>query len=160
MTQTEREHLIQKYENGFKLLMEKLKLFPEEALKWKPSPEKWSAHEVILHCADSETNAAMRIRYLVSEENPLIVGYDQDLWAKKFDYHSLSIQPALKTIENVRAWTSELIKRFSEEDWNKKGKHTEYGEYSAEKWLELYSSHLEVHANQLERILNEWKKTH
>lgn len=157
MTQAERNQLIQKYESGPKLLVEKLKLFPEEALKWKPNPEKWSAHEVILHCADSETNAAMRIRYVVAEDNPLIVGYDQDIWVKKFNYHSLPIDLALKTIESVRAYTSALLKNLTENDWMKKAKHTEYGEYSAEKWLQLYSEHLEVHAKQLERILDEWK---
>ena len=52
-----------------------------------PGAGKWSVHEVVVHCADSETNAALRIRYLIAEKEPLIVGYDQDAWARVFDYH-------------------------------------------------------------------------
>ena len=49
---------------------------PEELLQWKPAPGKWSAHEIIVHCADSETNAYMRLRFLLAEQDPVILGYD------------------------------------------------------------------------------------
>ena len=43
---------------------------PPEALKWRPAPGKWSVHEIIIHCADSEANAHMRVRYLLAEKDP------------------------------------------------------------------------------------------
>ena len=39
-----------------------LNLVPDSAVKWRPAPGKWSAHEVVCHCADAEMNAAARIR--------------------------------------------------------------------------------------------------
>ncbi|MBM4175972.1 MAG: hypothetical protein FJ213_07345 [Ignavibacteria bacterium] len=149
--------LIKNYENGFTLFSGALSKFPNEALHWKPSESEWSAAEVVQHCADSETNAAMRIRYLIAEKDPTIIGYDQDAWASIFDYQNLPIDSALKLIESVRIHTTALIKNFNEEDWKKVGKHSEYGTYSAEKWLELYSEHLNVHTNQLERVLSQWE---
>src|SRR5512132_4042472 len=88
MTRQERDKLIAQYEAGVGRLKEALATVPAEAITWRPAPGKWSAHEVVVHCADSETNSAMRIRYLVGEDQPAIQGYDQDRWVKAMDYHA------------------------------------------------------------------------
>lgn len=153
-----RDDLIRRYAEGPARLGKALEIVPREALKWRPAPGKWSVHEVILHCADSETNAHMRIRYLVAEADPLIVGYDQDNWARILDYHALPLEPALATIEAVRANTVPLLRSLPESAWKKSGRHTEHPSYGVEKWMELYAGHLEVHARQIERNMNAWEK--
>ena len=75
MTPAERSAFIDRYANGPTLLEAAFTKFPVEARQWRPAPGKWSAHEIIVHCADSEANAHMRIRFLVTEKEPLIVGY-------------------------------------------------------------------------------------
>ncbi len=87
MSHDEREALIEQYARGPERIREALARVPKAALSWRPAAGKWSVHEVVVHCADSETNAALRIRYLIAEKEPLIVGYDQDAWARVFDYH-------------------------------------------------------------------------
>ncbi len=72
LSSAERTALIDRYERGPALLKAALAKFPPEALQWRPAPDKWSAHEVIVHCGDSETNAAGRIRYLLAETKPVI----------------------------------------------------------------------------------------
>jgi len=79
---------------------------PEEARKWKPAPDRWSVHEIVCHCADSEVNASQRIRYLLAEKDPVIVGYDQEEWTRAFDYHALPLEPALLALEGTRAHTA------------------------------------------------------
>ena len=37
----------------------------------------------------------LRIRYLLAEPEPLIVGYDQDAWARLFDYHAQPLEASL-----------------------------------------------------------------
>src|SRR5439155_1555094 len=68
---------------------------PKDAREWRPAPREWSAHEVVCHCADSETNGYARIRYLLAETDPVIQGYDQEEWARRFDYHGQPLDPAL-----------------------------------------------------------------
>ena len=157
MSPAQREDLIRRYAEGPKLLKAALAKAPPEARQWRPAPGKWSVHEVVVHCADSETNAHMRLRYLVAETEPLIVGYDQDRWARELDYHSLPLEPALAAIEAVRANTIPLLSRIPETAWGKKGKHTEYDGYGVEMWLQTYGEHLEVHARQIGRNLEAWK---
>jgi hypothetical protein len=153
----ERNDLIRRYEEGPAKLEAALAKIPKEALQWRPGPEKWSVHEVICHCADSETNAAMRIRFLVCEDSPLILGYDQALWAKLLDYHAMPLEPALATVRAVREHTAGLLRRIPSERWHRTGKHTESGSYSAERWLEVYAEHLEKHSRQIERNLEAWR---
>ena len=158
MTPAQRTTLIDQYADGPRRLREALARVPAEALTWRPAPGEWSAHEVICHCADSEATAYARIRFVIAERDPLIVGYDQEEWARRFDYHALPLAPALATVESVRATTAALLRTLSDEAWSRKGRHTEMGEYPAEKWLELYAEHLHGHAQQIENNLTAWKK--
>lgn len=157
LTVAQRDELIQRYAAGPARLRTALGKIPAPALQWRPAPGKWSAHEVVVHCADSETNSHMRIRYLVGESQPMIFGYDQDVWAKVFDYHAHPLDAALTTVDAVRANTVPLLRRLPESAWAKAGTHSEAGPYSAEDWLRVYADHLETHSRQLERNLAAWQ---
>jgi hypothetical protein len=157
LTSAERTALIDRYERGPALLKAALAKIPTDALQWRPAPEKWSAHEVIVHCADSETNGHSRIRYIFGETQPVIQGYDQERWATALDYHRLPLEPALATVEAVRANTLPLLRRATDADWARTASHSEYGPFGAEEWLKLYGEHLEKHSRQLERNLAAWK---
>jgi hypothetical protein len=130
---------------------------PEEARKWRPAPGEFSVHEIVVHCADSETNAAARIRYLAAEEEPVILGYDPDNWAQKSDYHSHPLEAALATVEAVRGNTAALLRRLPDEVWSKEGNHTESGRYSGADWLRIYSEHVDEHIEQIGRALEAWR---
>ena len=158
MDKTERDTLIRQYADGPRRLREALAKVPEDARKWRPAPGEWSAHEVVCHCADSETNAYARIRFVVAEKEPVIQGYDQEVWARTFDYHALPLDAALATVDAVRASTAALLRTLSDADWGKRAHHTESGAYGAEFWLQIYADHLENHARQIENNLAAWQR--
>jgi hypothetical protein len=60
-----RDEKIELYGRGFGMLVEVLKDIPREMWQFKPEPKEWSIHEVIIHLADSESNAALRARMLI-----------------------------------------------------------------------------------------------
>lgn len=157
MLPTERNSLIERYAAGPARLLSVLADVPAPAMQWRPAPGKWSVHEVIVHCADSETNSHMRLRYLLAEDNPVIVGYNQDRWATSLDYHAHPLEPAVATIVSVRANTVPLLRRLPEAAWARMGTHTESGRYGVEDWLRLYADHLEVHERQVRRNLDGWR---
>ena len=156
LTPTERAAMIERYAHGPALLKRALATVPAAALQWKPAAGRWSAHEIVVHCADSETNGHMRLRYLLADPDPVILGYDQDRWAGAFDYHAHPLAPALATVEAVRANTVPLLHRMSERDWRRVGRHSESGPYGAEDWLAIYAEHLEKHSRQIERNVKAW----
>lgn len=157
LSAAERAAMIDRYERGPALLKAALAKVPADAVQWRPGPNTWSAHEVIVHCADSESNAAMRIRYLLAEPRPVIQGYDQARWAVALDYHTLPLEAALATVTAVRANTVPVLRRMTEPQWRLTGEHTESGRYGAEDWLKIYAEHLEKHSGQIARNLAAWQ---
>lgn len=143
--------MLERYAAGPRLLREAWQRVPEGARHWRPAAGKWSAHEVICHCADSEMNGAARIRYLICETEPLIVAYDQDCWAKSLDYEHHPVEPAFDVIDAVRRNTAAMLAHVDSDVWSRVGRHTEAGEYSAEDWLRTYAEHLEIHIRQIDR---------
>jgi hypothetical protein len=157
LSAAERERLIGQYAEGPARLRQALAKVPEPARKWRPAPTEWSAHEIVCHCADSETNGAARIRYVVAEKDPVIQGYDENAWAVVLDYHAQPLEPALSVIEAVRANTVAVLRRLPESAWSREGRHTESGRYTAEDWLRIYAAHLDDHARQVETNLAAWQ---
>lgn len=157
-TPDERAALIDRYERGPSLLRAAWEAVPAAARLWRPAPERWSAHEVVCHCADSEANAMLRIRYLLAEEAPpTILGYDEHRWSVVLDYASRPVEPAFAVVHAVRANTVPLLHSLGDGAWERHGTHTERGRYTAEDWLETYAEHLEIHARQIERNLAAWR---
>ena len=148
-----RESFLQRYAEGAALLRQAWEDTPVEARTWRPGAGQWSAHEVVVHCADSETYAAIRIRLLLAEPEPLVVSYDETVWARRFDYHASDPELALHLVETVRAHTSAMLFRLLDEAWGRMGRHTQSGPYGTDDWLRSYGEHLEIHAAQIRRNL-------
>src|SRR5215813_9704892 len=98
MNSDERNSKIELYGDGFDMLVEVLKDIPREMWQFKPAQNEWSIHEVIIHLADSESNAALRARKLIVEPGGTLMGYDQDQWAVTLDYHDQDLEDALETV--------------------------------------------------------------
>lgn len=154
----ERRSLIDRYAEGASVLLEAWNELMPEIRKWKPDAESWSAHEIIVHCADSETIAATRIRLLISEPNAILVGYDQEEWVDIFRYHDRDVELCFDTIRAVRAFTAPVIRAMPDAAWSATGSHTQSGRYSAEDWLRLYSAHLHDHADQIRENIRDYEQ--
>ena len=156
MDATERRHLIDQYAEGPARLRAALAAAPAEALTWRPAPDEWSVHEIVCHCADAEALVATRIRMLVADREPLIVGIDQDAWTATLDYHGLPLETALAAVEATRAHTVAELRRLPDEAWTREGHHTETGRYAATDWLRIYAPHLHDHARQIDDNVAAW----
>ncbi len=151
-----RESYLRRYAEGAALLRRVWEEVPFAARTWRPGEDRWSAHEVVVHCADSETYAAIRIRLLLAEPEPLIVGYEEGEWARRFDYHASDPELALRLVEAARTHTLAMLRRLPEEAWGRLGRHTKSGPYGTDDWLRSYGEHLEIHAAQIRRNLAAW----
>jgi hypothetical protein len=152
MTSEDRNRLIAQYAAGYKEVHAALEGFPAAALTAHPFPGKWSAREIVHHLADSESFSAQRLRKLLSEEHPVIQGYDQDAWAVLLRYNLRDHAPALELFRAVRATTAQLLPEMTDEDWKRAGWHMESGLYTASTWLQIYAVHAHNHAAQIARL--------
>ncbi|HJW08754.1 MAG TPA: DinB family protein [Holophagaceae bacterium] len=156
MSRADRESFLARYDAGPALLRQAWAEVPAEARQWRPAEGKWSAHEVVVHCADSESYGAIRIKLLLAEPEPLIVGYEETVWAKRYDYHVQDPELAFRCIEAVHDFTSPALRRLPDEAWGRMGRHTQSGPFSDDNWLRNYGAHLEVHAAQIRRNIAAW----
>lgn len=148
MTNDELQVLITKYKAGYDEVIDSLKDFPAASLTAHPIPGKWSAREIVHHLGDSETVSGIRLRRLLSEDNPVIHGYDQDKYAVRLKYNERDMEPSLESFRASRVSTAQIMDRMTLADWSRAGSHSEHGHYSAEDWLKIYAAHAHTHAAQ------------
>ena len=159
MDDANRSLWLERYRSGPALLRQAWEEVPAAARTWRPAPEAWSPLEVVAQCADSETYAAIRIRLLLAEPEPLIVGYDENVWARTFDYQQADPEPALHLVETVRGHTYATLAQVPGAAWGRTGRHTQSGAYGTDDWLLSYGQHLEIHARQIRRALEAWRSS-
>ena len=152
MDESQRNELIARYGDGFAAVEAALKNFPADKLTAKPFAGKWSAAEIVQHLADSEMTSAIRLRKLLTEDFPVIYGYDQDNYAERLRYNERDLAPALEAFRGARATSLQILQNLSDEDWQREGWHNEHGRYTIEKWLEIYAAHTHGHAEQIRRL--------
>ena len=148
MDQKERETLIAQYRDGSAAIAEALlKITPKE-LDARAGPGRWSAREIVHHLADSEITAGVRLRRLLAEDRPHILGYDQDEFARRLHYDRPH-EASLELFRSVRESTAELLERLQPADWLREGTHSESGRYTVETWLKIYADHAHKHARKI-----------
>lgn len=123
-----------------------------------PAPGKWSIRQLIAHVADSEMVGAHRLRQMIAEENPTLIAYDQEAWAKNLDYARRKPKQSLESFRRMRAENYELLKDLPEAAFARIGNHTERGSLTLHDQLELLSQHAESHARQMQAVREEYKK--
>src|SRR3981189_3836937 len=55
-----------------------------DALNRSPALGEWSPRDVLNHLADSDLIVCTRVRMIVTQDRPAIVGYDQEAWTSPF----------------------------------------------------------------------------
>jgi hypothetical protein len=141
-----------RYRDGAATLRAAFAAATEEELD-RPAPDGgWTARQIAHHVAESEANAFVRLRRLVAEDAPVIVGYDEELYARR-NHYDRPIASALAVVDAVRASSLELLASLTPAEWEHAGTHSESGRYSVDDWLRTYAAHPHDHADQVRRAL-------
>ena len=82
-----------------------------------PSPDKWSANDVLAHlrsCADVWGDSLRRI---LAEEGPTIQSVSPRTWIHRTDYPDLEFQPSLRAFTAQRADLLAILQLLTHGDW-------------------------------------------
>ena len=123
---THRRQLVQQYREGYAAVVAALEGATDADLDRRPAPGKWTAREIVHHLADSEMTSAIRLRRLIAEDNPVIVGYDQEEFARRLKYDR-PIAASLAAFKAARETTAEILDLLNEAEWARTGTHSESG---------------------------------
>lgn len=118
----------------------------DEQLDTPYRPDGWTIRQVIHHCADSHMNALIRLKLALTEENPIIKPYREELWAESEDSKKMPIQPSLWILEGVHIRWTVLLTSLSNSDLKRKFTHPEHGlEFTLNENMGNYAWHCNHH---------------
>lgn len=118
----------------------------DEQLDTPYRPNGWTIRQVIHHCAESHMNCFIRIKWALTENNPVIKAYDENLWSELPDNLTMPIQPTLNLLEGLHFRLSYIMKNLSESDLEKSFIHPENNsEYRLKQIIGTYAWHGEHH---------------
>ena len=152
-----RQKLIEEFANGAAMMRQALEALPKEMWDWKPAPDKWSVHQIIIHMPDSEASGYVRCRRAIAEPGCTVSAYDQDAFADKLNYHQMDIETALELFRLMRELTVQLLHTVDDSVWTNQFYHPEHGMIDLNWWLEAYAEHARKHVGQMQRNLAEWE---
>ncbi len=89
--------------------------------------EGWSLIELICHLRDSAQEDGTRIRRLVEEDNPTLVPYDQEEWARDRNYQGDDVRKALTAMRAMVSGLAYQLENLSDDQWSRAGSHPERG---------------------------------
>ncbi|MBV8728768.1 MAG: DinB family protein [Acidobacteriia bacterium] len=123
------------------------------------APGKWNIRQILAHLADTELVFAHRFRQVIAEENPTLMGFDQDAWARNLEYSKRKPKASLESFRRLRAENHELLKDLPESVFERTGNHTERGTLTLRRMVETAADHAESHARQTQAIRQAYRET-
>ena len=124
-------------------------------LRTRPEPSEWSVFECMAHVTDAELVMAGRYRFVMAQDEPPLIGYDQDLWVDRL--HGTNDEPSemIELFESLRAANVSLWLRTSDADRARIGMHAERGPESFDLAFRMIAGHDRFHVAQAERALEQ-----
>src|SRR5579862_1498446 len=104
-------------------------------------PEGWTVRQVVHHVPDSHLNAYIRTKLALTESEPMIKPYKEDLWAKLEDSRSTPIEVSLSLLDAVQHRWVLLLRSLAPADFSRAFRHPEMGLMDLGAQVQLYEWH-------------------
>ena len=116
-----------------------------EQLDMPYRPEGWTVRQVVHHLPDSHLNAYIRFKLALTESEPAIKTYREDLWAKLPDSQQAPVEASLRLLQGLHGRWVTLLRAMTAEDFARTLQHPELGVLSLDRMLALYAWHSAHH---------------
>jgi hypothetical protein len=137
--------LIDSYLKGPQSLREAVAGMSRDQLVARPVPGRWSTLEVVCHLADFEPILADRMKRIIAEERPALIGADENKFAAALAYHDRELDEELTIIEHTRRQLARILRRLGPEALGRVGVHNVTGPRTLEQLLTGAVNHIPHH---------------
>jgi uncharacterized damage-inducible protein DinB len=120
-----------------------------EQLLARPIAGKWSTLEVVCHLVDSDQAWCHRMKRVIAEEKPLLIGYDETRLTQALFYQERDLEEELAMLEAMRRQMGQILRSVPEPAWDRTGVHNERGLVTLAEMLELETEHVAHHVRQI-----------
>ena len=133
------------YLDGSRQLRDAVHGLNREQLMARPVAGKWSTLEVVCHLADFEPILADRMKRVIAEDRPQLVGADEGRFAAALAYHERNLEEELTIIEHTRSQLARILRTLPAEALARVGVHSERGPRTLEQLLTGATNHIPHH---------------
>jgi hypothetical protein len=114
----------------------------EEQLDTPYRQDGWTVRQVIHHCADSHVNCYIRLKWALTEENPIIKYYYEERWSILEDNVTMPISPTLQLLEGLHFRLAYLMQALNTNALEKSFIHPEHNkEIQIKELIATYAWH-------------------
>jgi hypothetical protein len=112
----------------------------------------WTVRQLVHHVADSHMNAYVRTRLALTEDWPVVKGYDEKSWAEIYDARTAPIDISLRLLEGLHARWVILLRSLTGDQWQRGYDHSENGRRSLAETAALYAWHSRHHTAHITEL--------
>ena len=131
--------------DGVTLLRRVVADLTPEQLKARPLPGRWSTLEVVCHLVDSDQAWCHRMKRVIAEERPLLIGYDESRFTAALAYHQADWEEELALMDGMRRQMARILRGIPEAAWSRTCVHNERGLITLEQMLQDEVEHVPHH---------------
>jgi uncharacterized damage-inducible protein DinB len=137
--------LIEQYLDGIKVLRQAIAGMSREQARARPIAGKWSTLEVVAHLTDFDPIMADRMKRVIAEEKPLIVGADENKFAAALAYQDRDLEEEMTILAATRNQMARILRTLPESALERVGQHNERGPRTLQQLLETAINHINHH---------------
>ncbi|WP_271750728.1 YfiT family bacillithiol transferase [Cohnella sp. JJ-181] len=113
----------------------------------------WTVRQVVHHVGDSHMNCLMRFKLALTEEQPAIKPYEEQLWAELADSRALPVEPSLALVSALHVRWTALLESMTDEQFSRAFYHPGSGQVvRLDRCLGMYVWHGKHHTAHIDRL--------
>ena len=101
----------------------------------------WTVRQLVHHIPDSHMNAFIRFKLALTESDPAIKTYEEQLWAELPDVYATPPEVSLTLVDALHTRWVSLLRAMKEADFARAFRHPEWGLITLDRTLALYAWH-------------------
>lgn len=137
--------LIEKFAAGAEVPAKAVKGLSKQELNSHPVPGTWSIQELIVHLMDSHQIASDRMKRIIAEENPTLIGYDETRFIRNLHPDKLDAVMVCEAFRLNQLLTAEILRQLPDSAFERAGAHNERGRLTLAQMVKSYVDHLDHH---------------
>jgi hypothetical protein len=149
----ERAALIQVIEQAPARFRSLVKGLTDAQLDTPYRPGGWTIRQVVHHVPDSHLNAYVRMKLAVTEDQPSIKTYEEQLWAELPEAKHGPVEMSLALLDALHSRWVAFLRALPESDFRRTFTHPEWGPVALEESIVMYAWHCRHHSAHIETAL-------
>jgi len=159
LTVEERNEYINKIPEITQKLRITIKSLTNDQLQVPYREHGWTIQQVIHHMADNDMNAFLRFKRAITEKEPIVTSYGENLWSELGDYKNVSIEVSIQLLEAVHIRFVSVLRDLAPEEFNRKFRTQALGIITLEIALQRFIWHNNHHIAQISSLIERMKWT-